>query len=204
GMVSCDFGTLAQGAAKTVTIAVKADQAGKLDSHFEVSSREPDDSGKNTLDISTTVVGTANVAASGSDATITKVKNGSVKFVISNGGPDSATDVQFKVSTGGAVKLAGGTSSQGSCTASGNGAYTCDIGEVKAGSEADVTMNLSGVSVGTATVQGQALTSSDDSDQANNVTTATVTVKAASGGGGGAFGWFALVALLGLAFVGAG
>ncbi|MGH8161701.1 MAG: hypothetical protein ACRESR_06090, partial [Gammaproteobacteria bacterium] len=204
GMVTCDLGSLDQGASKAVTIAVKADQAGKLDSHFEVSAREPNDSDKSTLDIGTTVIGTADVSASGSSVTITKGKRGEVKFEVSNAGPDPATDVEFKASSGGAVKLAGGTSSQGSCTASGNGGYLCDIGEIKAGAKVEVTMNASGVSTGAATVQGLATSSSDDPNHDNNVATASVTVKSGGGGGGGggAFGWLALAALLGLALVG--
>src|SRR5699024_7142658 len=57
GTVTCDFGTLDQGASKTVTIAVKAEQAGTLTSQFKVSAREPDDSDSNMLELSTTVIG---------------------------------------------------------------------------------------------------------------------------------------------------
>jgi hypothetical protein len=55
GRVSCDFGTLAPGASKTGTIAVQANKAGELTSTFSVSSREPNDSGKDTLSIKTKV-----------------------------------------------------------------------------------------------------------------------------------------------------
>lgn len=72
GKMTCDFGTLAQGASKTVTIAVKAEKAGRLTSHFEVTAREPDDLHKNALDLTTTVIGTADVGASIENAALTQ------------------------------------------------------------------------------------------------------------------------------------
>ncbi len=205
--VTCDFGTLGQGASKTVTIAVKAEQAGTLASHFEVAAREPNDSDKSTLDLNTTIVGHADVSIPRmSDATIAAGSNGIVHMAVANAGPDTATDVTLDVSAQGGVKLQSVTPEQGSCTIATDGGFSCDLGNVEEGSQVGLMLTLFGTSAGTATLQGQAITSADDPDQKNNVTSATVTVKVAdgggggdNGGGGGTLGWLALAALLGLA-----
>ncbi len=210
GVVACDFGTLAQGASKTLTIAVQANQAGKLRSHFEVSSREPDDSGRNTLDLTTTVIGEADLSTSAENATLTQGSAGTLQVTVANGGPDAATEVKLKLSAGAAVKLQSAQAGQGQCVLSGSD-IECDLGEVAAGGQAAVKVSALGTGVGSAQVTAQATTTADDGDAGNNVATATVTVKAASsgggnnnGGGGGALGWLALAALLGLAFSVAG
>ncbi len=209
-MITCDFGTLAQGASKTLTIAVQANQAGKLRSHFEVSSREPDDSGRNTLDLTTTVIGEADLSTSAENATLTQGSAGTLQVTVANGGPDAATEVKLKLSAGAAVKLQSAQAGQGQCVLSGSD-IECDLGEVAAGGQAAVKVSALGTGVGSAQVTAQATTTADDGDAGNNVATATVTVKAASsgggnnnGGGGGALGWLALAALLGLALAGAG
>ncbi len=205
GVVTCDFGTLAQGASKTVTIAVKAEKAGKLTSHFAVNSREPDDSGKSALAISATVIGAADLSAKADDATLTQGSAGTLKLAVANAGPDPATGVKLKISTGANVKLQSARSGQGHCAVSG-AEITCDLGEIAAGGQTNVEVSVFGTNAGTAQVTVQATTTADDTNAANDVATAQVTVKAASngggksagGGGGGALGWLALTALFGL------
>ncbi len=209
GTVSCDFGTVTPGASKTETVAVTVADAGTLTSHFEVSAREPDDSDSSTLDVNTTVTGTADVSASASDVTIPSSANGTIQMEVTNAGPDTATDVMFNISSGAAAKLLSATSSAGSCSlVSGQNALSCDIGDVPSGQSVNITVSAYGAYAGTATVTGQATTSADDPDQGNEVTTATVTVTGGSGGGGsgggGGLGWLALAALLGLALAGTG
>src|SRR5699024_9840161 len=72
GRVMCSLGTMAQGVSKVVTIAVQANQAGTLTSHFEVMAREPDDSTDNMLDLEATVIGDADMGVSVSNATVKK------------------------------------------------------------------------------------------------------------------------------------
>ncbi len=207
GNVICDLGTVAEGASKTVTIAIEAEQAGTLAGHFAVTAREPDDSDRSTLDIETTVIGIADVNVSTAAATIPEGGRGTLRFVVSDAGPDPATGVRFQSSSGGNAKLMAAKSSQGSCTVSGSGAYSCDIGEIEAGGKVQITLTAFGLAAGTATVQGQVFTSSDDPDQINDIATAMATVKAAdngggNNGGGGALGWMMLVGLLGVALAG--
>jgi uncharacterized repeat protein (TIGR01451 family) len=209
GTVTCDLGTLAQGASKTVTIAVQANAAGTLASHFEVSAREPNDSDKNALDLTTTVIGTADVGVKASDVTLTEGDTGTLKMALANAGPDPATDVKLKVNAGGSVKLQGASASQGNCApVSGSNGFNCDLGEIDSGSKATVSLTVFGISTGQASVQGRVTTSADDKDPGNNAATAQVTVKAAgnesggNNGGGGALGWPWLAVLLGLAVAG--
>lgn len=210
GSVVCSFGTIDEGASKTESIAVQAADAGTLTSHFEITSREPDDSDSNTLDISTTVTGTADMSASSSDVTIPSSADGTIQMNVSNAGPDTATNVALKVTSGTDVKLLSATSSEGSCLlVSGQNALSCDIGDVPSGQSVSIAISAYGAYTGTATVTGQVTTSAQDPDQTNNVTTSTATVTSSGGGGGGssggggALGWLALAGLLGLALAGA-
>ncbi len=202
GTVTCDFGTLVQGASKTITIAVKAEQAGKLTSHFEVAAREPDEADKNALDLITTVIGDADLGTGAKNATLTQGSTGTLHLAVANAGPDPATEVKLKLSAGANVKLQSAKSGQGQCGLAG-GDIECDLGEIAADRQVDVEVSVFGINVGSAQVTAQATTAADDTDTANNVATAQVTVKAASnggggnnGGGGGALGWLALVTLL--------
>ncbi|MGH8271520.1 MAG: hypothetical protein ACRESG_04245 [Gammaproteobacteria bacterium] len=209
--VTCDFSTIDLGTSKTETIAVKVANAGTLTSHFAVTTREPND-GQSALDVSSVVTGTADVSASSSDTTFGVGTTGEVDMTVANAGPDTATNVMFKVSAGGNVKLLSATSTVGTCApVSGQNAVNCDIGDVAAlGTPVSIKISAFGAYTGTVQLQGQATTSANDPDQTNNVTSATVTITGGGGGGGGgsgsgggALGWLALAALLGLGLAGA-
>jgi hypothetical protein len=213
--VVCDLGDLAPSDSKTLTITVTANAAGTIASTFVVSARESEsDASPRSLTLKTTVIGTADIAASAADASLTEGETGTLHLKVANAGPDAATGVTFKVSAGADVKLQGATSAQGSCTASGSNELSCALGDMASGASVPVNVKLLGAHAGSATVTVQATTSADDPDAGNNVATATVTIAAQSdnggnsgnngGGGGGSFGWLALAALLGLAVVGAG
>jgi uncharacterized repeat protein (TIGR01451 family) len=211
GTVSCDLGTMAQGASKTVTIAVKANTAGTIASTFKVSAREPDgDTRNNTLTLKTEVIGTADVSASAADTTITEGQAGTLAVKVANNGPDTAAGVKLKLSAGSDAKLESATSDQGSCSASGSNGLGCDLGDLASGQTVTVMVKASGAAAGMATLTAHATTDATDPNPGNNVAQATVTIKAANngggkkggGGGGGAFGWLALAALFGLVGLG--
>ncbi len=212
GVLACDLGTLDQGAAKTVTITVRAEQAGKLTSHFEVTAREPNDSDKSTLVIATTVIGTADVSIKAENATIPMGTSGTLHLSIGNAGPDPATDVVLKLTAGANLKLQSATSDRGACTLAGTNGLSCAIGEIAAGGKVGITAAIFGIAAGSATVTAQAITSAEDPDGSNDVVMATVTVQADNGGtggsgsdgGGGALDWLALAALLGIALAAVG
>ncbi|HET7306994.1 MAG TPA: protease pro-enzyme activation domain-containing protein [Gammaproteobacteria bacterium] len=207
GLVSCDFGTVGPGASKTAAIVVKVATAGTLKSTFSVNAREPDsDVSNDAVSLDTTVIGQADVSVNTSTEKPTRGKS-TMQFEVSNTGPDPATDVQLDLKAEGSAKLVGATSGKGSCTAS-NGNFSCNIGEIAAGGKVAVMITASLAHTGTATVQGQAITSSEDPDSTNNIATATVEGAPTtandtaddgnSDGGGGAFGWLALIMLLGV------
>jgi subtilase family serine protease/N-acetylneuraminic acid mutarotase len=200
GTLVCDFGTIAQGASKRVTIAVKAEQAGTFKSHFEVASRESNNSGKNTLDLKTTVVGSANMGVSLSDATLKKGKSGAIPVTVSNAGPDTATDVKLKLRAGAGVTLENGNAD---CSAAGDNGYECDLGDMASGQSVALDLSATGRKAGSTSITAQVTTSAEDPNPDNDVASANVTVKANGGGGGGAFGGLALILLLALAFSGA-
>lgn len=206
--VLCDFSTISLGGSKTETLAVKVNAAGKLASTFDVSAREPESDGSdNNLTLTSEVIGTVDLALSANKTSIPTGGTGKLMLTLDNTGPDPAAQVQlYAKAQSGPVSLQSGTASQGSCTIS-QGAVACELGQVDAGDPVTVTLQLFGTSAGSATVNAQVITASDEPDDANNSVSTQIVVKAPppsdnGGSGGGAFGWFALAALMGLALSG--
>jgi uncharacterized repeat protein (TIGR01451 family) len=209
GTVSCNLGTIAAGASKTATIAVKAIAAGTLTSTFKVSSRESDgNADNNKLTLTNEVIGDAdaNVVA-GSPTSLTIGDDGTVKLNVGNGGPDTASGVTLTASSPSMISLQSATASQGNCNVA-DGKLDCDLGDVVAGDTVTVAVNVKGKSAGSGSVSASVSTTSADPNSGNNAVSAAVTVNAASsgpgggksngGGGGGALGWLVLAALFGL------
>ncbi len=208
--VRCDFGTIALGDSKTETLAVKAATAGKLKSDFSISAREPEnDDSDNKLTLTSEVIGSADLSLSADKASIPAGGTGTLTLMLKNAGPDPASAVHIHAKAqGDMVSLRSATASQGSCSLSG-GALACDLGQVDVGKPVTVKLKLFGTSAGSATINAQASTASEEPDTANNGVAAQVTVSApppdhggGNGGGGGSLGWLGLVALLGLALAG--
>ncbi len=199
GTVSCALGELDTGSSKTITIAVKAEQAGKLESKFVATAAEPQSpKGDNEETIGTTVTGVADVSASATAGGIAVNAEGPIGIVVRNAGPDVATGVALHVSADSGIGLEGASISEGSCSAE-DGDISCQIGDLASGAEVKLTVTAAGLKKGSASVRAQVLTSAQDPDQTNNVAAAEVGVKGGSNsGGGGAFGWLALAALLAL------
>src|SRR5699024_12183683 len=83
--VTCDFGTIALGASKVETLAIKANAAGRLASHFSVSAREPDhDSRKHSLTLTSEVIGTADLALEAEPVSLTSGGTGSLVLTLKN------------------------------------------------------------------------------------------------------------------------
>jgi N-acetylneuraminic acid mutarotase len=207
GTVSCDFGTIALGDSKTETLAIKAGTAGKLTSHFKVSAREPEsDDSDNSLVLASDVIGTANLALGAKKAEIPQGGTGTLTLRLNNGGPDPASAVQLHAKAeSGVVSLRSVSASQGSCTVSG-GALSCKLGQVDVGKPVTVKLQLFGTAAGSATINVQASTASEEPNDADNSVSAEVAVTPPpphnggdNGGGGGALGWLVLAALLSLA-----
>jgi uncharacterized repeat protein (TIGR01451 family) len=209
--VTCDLGTIGKGASNTLTIAVKADKAGTLTSHFEVAAREPVDSSKKAVEVNTTVIGSADVGITDiSEATINEGDTGQVHISLANTGPDTATHVVLDASVEGGGTIKRASSRSGRCKTV-DSTISCDLGDVTSGEKMQMDIAVLGTSGGVATVQGHVTTDSDDPNRKNNVGSGVVkVVKVAaeppgdsSGGGGGAAGWFALVVLSGIGVYGA-
>ncbi len=208
GTLACQLGRMAPGASRTVTIAVRAGRAGTLTSVFKVEAREPNDSGKTTLEIGTRVIGDADIGVSGEDATLTQGGSGTVHLTVANAGPDTATDVVLKIAASGSeVKLQSAAGDQGQCASVPGNGFECDLGDIAAGGRVGVNLKVFGAYAGQAAITAHATTSANADNSGNDVTTAAVTVNASGstvngGGGGGGFGWLGLAALLGLAGAG--
>lgn len=187
-------------------LAVKAMDAGKLTSSFNVSAREPDSSDEdNHLSLTSAVIGSADLALTADALSIQSGETGKLTLTLKNNGPDPASSVRVNATVGnGSVSLQSASASQGSCGITG-AALACKLGQVDAGSTVTVTLTLFGASTGSTVVNAQASTTSDDPNPANSDVTVKVTVAASprnsGSGGSGALGWIVLAALIGLAGV---
>jgi hypothetical protein len=208
--VVCHFGRIALGASKSETLVVEATKAGKLTSKFKVGAREPDsDAGNNSLSLTSEVLGTADLALSAAKkASIAKGASGTLSLTLNNVGPDPASAVQLHAKMDGdAVSLRSAAASRGQCSVSG-GTLVCELGQVDVGKPVTVKLRLFGAHTGSAAINAQASTASEEAEGANNSVAAQVTVAASPApphggtGGGGALGWLALATLFGLACAG--
>ncbi|HQZ23054.1 MAG TPA: SdrD B-like domain-containing protein, partial [Thermoflexales bacterium] len=100
-------------------------------------------------------------------------------IVVSNAGPNTASDVRMADTLPAELTALGAISTQGACAVSGN-AYTCLVGNLSAGQTATITINAlvnSNVASGT-TIQNSATATSatSDPDTANNASTTSLVV----------------------------
>ncbi len=203
GTVSCALGNLALGASSSVTVILKAMQAGTLNANFTATAREPQaPAGDNQTTVVTTVIGTADVkvvSSSGSGA-IDSGSKGTVAFIVGNGGPDTATGVAVAAhSVNGILGVMSASSAQGSCSVNA-GNVSCNLTDIASGATATVTLTVKGKQAGQGVVTMLVTTSATDPDPSNNVGQAEVTVNLTSGGGG--MGLSTLLMLLALALLG--
>jgi uncharacterized repeat protein (TIGR01451 family) len=191
GVVTCGFGTLAQGASVTETLIVTPATAGPLASTFSVTALEPDDDpSNNSVTLNGTVLGIADASISSYSANSSSVQVGnSVTYTIdmNNSGPDTATGMTLKAPLPASLTFQSASADGGSCSYS-SGLVTCNMADMASGGKGSVTItvkpNAAG-SINTTTVLG---TTSADPKVSNNTATTTITATSASGGGGGGGG----------------
>lgn len=136
----------------------------------------------------------------------------SIKLTVSNDGDVRADNVVLDDTLPTSAKLGTTTTSQGKCS-NDNGTLSCNLGTIKIGAKATVTLNFTaGSSDGKVVNKATAHADQPMSDNAQSDSSTTVAVREpaatggdgnsippSSGGGGGAFGLLGLVGLLGAA-----
>ncbi|MCC7201161.1 MAG: DUF11 domain-containing protein [Nitrospirae bacterium] len=177
GTVTCNLGSIANGANATVTIVVNPTITGTIYNSASVSSAEYDyDKSNNTASkVPTTVnlppvVPVADLSISKIDSPDPVMVGDSLLYTITvtNNGPDGATGVKVTDTLPVGVSMSSAIPSQGTC--SGTDTVTCDLGSLGSGASATVLITVTPSSTGTiynsATVTG----SENDPDISNNTT----------------------------------
>jgi uncharacterized repeat protein (TIGR01451 family) len=192
--VSCTMSALASGSTWTVTIDVTVDPSnpgGTISNTASVSADENDPDGSNN---SSTQDTTVNAPASGSvDLAITNAASSDPVYrndgytydiVVTNNGPDTATNVVMSDTVPAGVLIDGTSSGSGSCGVAGKD-VSCDLNSLANGSTWSVAINVtveSSASAGTVTDPANVSASETDSDSSNNDAVAHTTIQVPSGG----------------------
>ena len=176
--VTCNLGSLANGASATVTITVTAPtEGGTISNNASVSGTEPDpNTGNNsTGPVPTTVTASANLSITKSDSPDPVTEGGTLSYMITvtNSGPSTATNVTVTDTLPGTTTYVSATPTQGSC--SGTGTVTCNLGSLGNGASAMVTITVTPNAAGTIYNSAGVTLTENDPNTANNTTPAIPT-----------------------------
>ncbi len=180
--LSCDLGTLANGASATVTVTVTVDAttpAGTITNTASVSANEDDpDAANNTASTSTQVaIISADLAITKSDSPdpVTPGSNLTYTLTVTNNGPNDAPAVTVTDTLPAGVTLVSATPSAGTCTG-----LACDLGNLANGASATIIITVTvdpAVACGTMLTNTASVGSSvSDPNAADNTASADTTV----------------------------
>jgi uncharacterized repeat protein (TIGR01451 family) len=185
GMVTCDLGTLADGASATVTIKVTPQSPGEITNSASVESNEDDPAPGNNSDTEATTV---NAAA---DLSVTKTdapdpaqvgQNLTYTIVVTNNGPQAASGVTATDQLPKNAGFGSVTTTKGTCSLKPQKRQvTCAIGDMASGESVTIIIMVKPTQKGTITnTVSVSATSPPDPNTANNTATATTVVRPSS------------------------
>lgn len=208
-IVTCDVGTLAQGAGVTLDVSGTGNSPGVVAITAHITAAAPTDISpdNNSTTVTMLVAGLSNVGISATGPGQQPTVNGQagVNYTVTNSGPDPATNVRVLALFRNRMRyrnmqVVSGSGGTGTCQLLDDQmSAVCDCGTVGAGQSVTGTLNLVPTSAGTADVELQVATDSVDSDDTNDSTVVPLTVAAetattpitsttsSSGGGGCAY-----------------
>jgi uncharacterized repeat protein (TIGR01451 family) len=177
--VTCTLGNLASGATATADVTLQATAAGTLSTNMSVVANEADpNTANNSFTEQTTArVLTADLALTkvGSQDPVPATGNLSYTLVVTNNGPDPASNIVLTDTLPAGVNFVSANASQGSCT--GTTTVTCNLIGLLSGTSATVTIVIipptPGVITNTATVSAME-TDPNPADNSASVTTSVI------------------------------
>jgi uncharacterized repeat protein (TIGR01451 family) len=178
--VTCNLGSMSNGATATVTIVVAPTATGTISNTASVLSNEND---PNTANNSATAMTTVN--PSSADLSVTKADspdpvaggaNLTYTITVRNNGPSPTTGVILTDTLPSGLTYVSATASQGSCSQA-SGTVTCNLGSMSNGATATVTIVVTPAAAGIITNTVSVSSSVPDPNTANNSATATTTIN---------------------------
>ena len=177
--VTCDLGTLANGASATVTIVVRPGSAGQLSNTATVSSTTVDPVAGNDSSTTTTTVSPLeadlSIAKTDSPDPVTVGSPLTWTLAVANHGPDAAAGVTVTDVLPAGATFVSSSTTVGSC--SGTATVTCDLGALANGAGATVTIVVTPGSAGQLSNTATVSSTTDDPVAGNNSSTVSTTVN---------------------------
>ena len=181
-VISCNLGTLANGAGARVGIVVRVDREGTLLNAARVTADQPDPNELDNVDVELTesegfdpeATFDLGITKAASPATVAVGDTVTFTVTVTNNSPDPATGVIVTDTLPQGFTLVSATSSQGACT--GAGIVECAIGTLGSGSTATVTIVARAMTAGSFANVASVISNEADSNPANDEATAPVAV----------------------------
>lgn len=181
-LLSCDFGDIASGASRTITVSKTTAPAdcGTIHNDVTVSaSNEPDSDQFPNSD-------SADIVVNCPDVTVVKTGNGTISagevasfgITVSNLGPGSASDVTLTDQLPSGSWTLGGTNAA-DCAISASNLLSCDFGDLANGASRSITLSRETTAEDCGTIPNTANVAASneaDADTDNNESSATITV----------------------------
>jgi uncharacterized repeat protein (TIGR01451 family) len=144
GIVTCNLGDIPADKWGWVVVKVKAQRLGTITNYASVAGGQADpDSANNSASEETTVKPSADVAVTQTDSPDPVIAGNTLTYTINvkNNGPSPATGVVLTDTLPGDATFQSATSTQGSCSRSGQ-KVTCNIGTLASGASKTVTVKV--------------------------------------------------------------
>ena len=183
--VTCNLGTINNGASATITIVITPLAAGTLDNVASVTSTVSDSDVTNNRISTSTTVNAAPVPDADADLALSKIdspdpvtagSNLTYTITVMNNGPNPASDVIVTDTLPAGVVFVSSSASQGSC--SGTSTVTCNLGTINNGASATVTLLITPTTAATLSNTASVTSSVPDPDSSNNSVAESTLVNA--------------------------
>ena len=184
GTVTCTIGTMQQDEIATANIETTAESVGTATIDASVASPDAEgDSASATVMIDG--IADMQLEASAEQPSVTVGNEMTVTAVVTNAGPDDATDVRVSSELPDGTTFVSATPDTGSCVASDEGILDCELGEMAAdGADVNVVLVLTADEAGMVDVTLSVGADETDPDIANNTNSAEITVNEPGGSSG--------------------
>ena len=182
GVVTCQLGTVGNGATPTIQIKGRPQATGTINNTATVASSVNDPStGNNTATASTTVNPAADLAVTNTDSPDPVAVGTQLTYTVgvANAGPSSATGITLTDTLPAGVTFNSATPSQGSCSQA-SGTVTCSLGTLANTASATVSIKVTPQNVGTITNQANVTSLTGDPNGVNNGAPQQTTVNASA------------------------
>lgn len=196
--VTCDFGAIAGGSAREITLRLRGDTPGTFDIDATASSASDTTPGNNTLADSITVVPAVDLAITASPGSVQVNQQTSFAASIANTADLVANGVVITATLSSGLRADEATLDGTACTITGQ-SVTCAPAALAARGSLPLALTLTGVAVGSQQVSMAATATETERNAADNTLAVSVEVTgppgARDGGGAGSVAWLTVLAL---------